>query len=398
MQSSDNQTLNQLKFNDLNNNPQNNCLQINQDLNYSFPASTMNSTFASNTTSKTSSILNTSLPNLSLSLPKLSKSNSQRTSIISSKDYLTRELSDVEIHRRLKNLVSIINNQNFDLDRKENNLRCNNCDEGNLNSPNDCSSNNEKQNLKFKKSINSIQSAQITNKVQIKLPSLNEIDETKCQIMKKSTNSNANSSFQTNSSNAKKDQSYNLRNSSSFMHLNNLVHKDELTNCSNDKQTSNVQSINLVMSKNEFKNCDDANFDDASFQNGEDRLNSILKSKSFSITANDTTKHFETRSKLNELRINQNKPQSSIKLLQSPIIGNLNTSLLSLASDIDSLDESKHQSRDYRTHDEFVYAMKEDLSHWLSDIYGINLNAQNFIDQIGTGVIICKYVLFFFIL
>ena len=85
---------------------------------------------------------------------------------------------------------------------------------------------------------------------------------------------------------------------------------------------------------------------------------------------------------------------------QSPSATSSTASSLSLPVDMDSIDdgihglnsvtEPKQTSRDYRTHEEFVYAMKEDLAEWLNGIYDLQLNVHNFMDQVGTGVIICK--------
>lgn len=84
---------------------------------------------------------------------------------------------------------------------------------------------------------------------------------------------------------------------------------------------------------------------------------------------------------------------------QSPSATSSTASSLSLPVDMDSIDDGIHlnsvpepkQSRDYRTHEEFVYAMKEDLAEWFNNMYDdLQLNVHNFMDQVGTGVIICK--------
>lgn len=98
-----------------------------------------------------------------------------------------------------------------------------------------------------------------------------------------------------------------------------------------------------------------------------------------------------------------------IQQQQSPTTSSSTASSLSLPVDMDSIDDgihlnselnsipepSKQSSRDYRTHEEFVYAMKEDLAEWLNNIYDLQLNVHNFMDQIGTGVIVCRCVPFF---
>ena len=84
---------------------------------------------------------------------------------------------------------------------------------------------------------------------------------------------------------------------------------------------------------------------------------------------------------------------------QSPSATSSTASSLSLPVDMDSIDDGIHlnsvpepkQSRDYRTHEEFVYAMKEDLAEWFNIMYDdLQLNVHNFMDQVGTGVIVCK--------
>ena len=46
----------------------------------------------------------------------------------------------------------------------------------------------------------------------------------------------------------------------------------------------------------------------------------------------------------------------------------------------------------YSTKDEYVYAMKEDLAEWLNAMYAkLSLNADNFIEQMKNGVVICEH-------
>ena len=45
----------------------------------------------------------------------------------------------------------------------------------------------------------------------------------------------------------------------------------------------------------------------------------------------------------------------------------------------------------YSTKDEYIYAMKEDLAEWFNSMYSTLINANNFIEQLKNGVLICKH-------
>lgn len=45
----------------------------------------------------------------------------------------------------------------------------------------------------------------------------------------------------------------------------------------------------------------------------------------------------------------------------------------------------------YSTKDEYIYAMKEDLSEWFNSMYLTQISADNFIDKLENGVIICLH-------
>ncbi|RNA01978.1 GAS2 2 [Brachionus plicatilis] len=45
----------------------------------------------------------------------------------------------------------------------------------------------------------------------------------------------------------------------------------------------------------------------------------------------------------------------------------------------------------YSTKDEYIYAMKEDLSEWFNAMYSVQLTAFNFIDKLENGVVICQH-------
>ena len=45
--------------------------------------------------------------------------------------------------------------------------------------------------------------------------------------------------------------------------------------------------------------------------------------------------------------------------------------------------------QNFRDQDEYLYAMKEDLAEWFNVLYGTNINVENFMEEIETGVLIC---------
>ena len=45
----------------------------------------------------------------------------------------------------------------------------------------------------------------------------------------------------------------------------------------------------------------------------------------------------------------------------------------------------------FTTKDEYLYAMKEDLADWFNSMYSTDITAENFIDQLKNGVLICRH-------
>jgi hypothetical protein len=56
---------------------------------------------------------------------------------------------------------------------------------------------------------------------------------------------------------------------------------------------------------------------------------------------------------------------------------------------------SRSASRAYKSNEEFLIAMKEDLADWLNQLYALDLQPDNFIERLDTGVIVCRSVNFF---
>jgi hypothetical protein len=67
------------------------------------------------------------------------------------------------------------------------------------------------------------------------------------------------------------------------------------------------------------------------------------------------------------------------------------TPVSSGCSEVQQLDDLVRTAR-YRHNDEFVVAMKEDLAEWLNGIHvGLSLTADDFFEQLETGVILCRH-------
>ena len=45
----------------------------------------------------------------------------------------------------------------------------------------------------------------------------------------------------------------------------------------------------------------------------------------------------------------------------------------------------------YKTQDEYLYAMKEDLAEWFNTLYGLDISVENFFEQLETGVVLCQH-------
>lgn len=55
--------------------------------------------------------------------------------------------------------------------------------------------------------------------------------------------------------------------------------------------------------------------------------------------------------------------------------------------------------RPFKSSEEYLYAMREDLAEWMNTMYPeLNINVDNFMDRLDTGVALCKvnfYLLLF---
>ncbi|KAI5724244.1 hypothetical protein M8J77_000231 [Diaphorina citri] len=48
--------------------------------------------------------------------------------------------------------------------------------------------------------------------------------------------------------------------------------------------------------------------------------------------------------------------------------------------------------RPFKSSEEYLYAMKEDLAEWLNNLYAeLHMNVANFMDRLDTGVTLCRY-------
>lgn len=57
-------------------------------------------------------------------------------------------------------------------------------------------------------------------------------------------------------------------------------------------------------------------------------------------------------------------------------------------------DESPRKPRPFRpfkSHEEYLYAMKEDLAEWLQSLYNLEVTADDFMEHLETGVVLCRH-------
>lgn len=45
--------------------------------------------------------------------------------------------------------------------------------------------------------------------------------------------------------------------------------------------------------------------------------------------------------------------------------------------------------RPFKTSEEYLYAMKEDLAEWLNNLYSLDINVDNFFERLETGEVLC---------
>lgn len=45
--------------------------------------------------------------------------------------------------------------------------------------------------------------------------------------------------------------------------------------------------------------------------------------------------------------------------------------------------------RPFKTSEEYLYAMKEDLAEWLNNLYNLDINVDNFFERLETGEVLC---------
>ncbi|KAH9395319.1 Gas2l1p [Tyrophagus putrescentiae] len=65
---------------------------------------------------------------------------------------------------------------------------------------------------------------------------------------------------------------------------------------------------------------------------------------------------------------------------------------LSLSSDTDMMIGFERKPyRPFRSNEEYLIAMKEDLAEWLNTLYTLDITADNFLNRLETGVILCRH-------
>uniref|UniRef100_A0A8C5PTN9 Calponin-homology (CH) domain-containing protein n=1 Tax=Leptobrachium leishanense TaxID=445787 RepID=A0A8C5PTN9_9ANUR len=47
--------------------------------------------------------------------------------------------------------------------------------------------------------------------------------------------------------------------------------------------------------------------------------------------------------------------------------------------------------RPFKSSEQYLYAMKEDMAEWLTDLYNLDINVDNFLEVLETGSILCQH-------
>ncbi|XP_071945402.1 uncharacterized protein [Antedon mediterranea] len=47
--------------------------------------------------------------------------------------------------------------------------------------------------------------------------------------------------------------------------------------------------------------------------------------------------------------------------------------------------------RSFKSRDEYLFAMKEDLAEWLDNLYSIDIQPENFVEKLETGIVLCQH-------
>lgn len=47
--------------------------------------------------------------------------------------------------------------------------------------------------------------------------------------------------------------------------------------------------------------------------------------------------------------------------------------------------------RPFKSSEQYLEAMKEDLAEWLRDLYGLDIDAANFLQVLETGLVLCRH-------
>ncbi|XP_074594763.1 GAS2-like protein pickled eggs [Brevipalpus obovatus] len=73
----------------------------------------------------------------------------------------------------------------------------------------------------------------------------------------------------------------------------------------------------------------------------------------------------------------------------------INTSSLANVNEMNTGEENPsihlRPFRSFRSNEEYLWAMKEDLAEWLNSLYDLNVSADNLIEKLETGVILCRH-------
>lgn len=135
-------------------------------------------------------------------------------------------------------------------------------------------------------------------------------------------------------------------------------------------------------------------------------VRSMSNSSNVSSNSSSSSSSSQQHQQQHQQHTSSNSRQNSSGSLQGAVTSNLLhshtpsqscTSLRSVEEDGGSdsvLLMEKRSFRPFKSSEDYLFAMREDLAEWLSTLYELNINADNFFEMLETGEVLCQVCTF----
>lgn len=102
--------------------------------------------------------------------------------------------------------------------------------------------------------------------------------------------------------------------------------------------------------------------------------------------------HFQNHSRMNAITTHPTQSYSSLHVQGSPRSSPSSSSPPISISSLTSLtsNQTNRPFRAFKSSDEYLIAMKEDLAEWFNSMYSLDMNVDNFMTSLETGVLLCR--------